>query len=167
MGLAVAYGNTLLFIGYEVNGRVEIMVYPRYRFSSDDRVKGYLGYLWVPVGTSWEEILVDVDAIYDNAERNYRTAATLRAGEMRAHGSRYETAYEAITDTFRESWHGFALRLNREGEAVKSGVRFTGDPAGPLLAEWRDKTYTVQVYPTGSILVVTGDQRRRLAEERR
>src|SRR5437016_688344 len=41
LGMAVAYGNTLLFIGYEVNGKVEVVVYPRYRFGSDDRVQGY------------------------------------------------------------------------------------------------------------------------------
>jgi hypothetical protein len=161
-GLAVAYGNTLLFIGYEVNGRVEIVVYPRYRFSSDDRVKGYLGYLWVPLGTPWDQILADVDGVYDTAQENYRTAATLRSTEMRAHGSRYESAYEAITDAFRESWHGFALKLQREGQATKSDVRFSGRPPGPVLAEWRGKPYTVQVFPTGSILVLTGDQRRRL-----
>ena len=159
LGLAIAYGNTLLFIGYEVNGRVEIVVYPRYRFSSDDREKGYLGYLWVELGTPWERILADVDAIYDTAQENYRFAATQRASEMRAHGSRYESAYDAITDIFRESWHGFALKLQREGQVVKSGVCFTGKPPGPVLAEWRGKIYTVQVFPTGSILVLTGDQR--------
>jgi hypothetical protein len=162
LGLAIAYGNTLLFIGYEVNSRVEIVVYPRYRFSSDDRVKGYLGYLWVPLGTPWEQILADVDAIYATAQENYRFAATQRASEMRAYGSRYESAYEAITDVFRESWHGFALKLQREGEVVKSGVRFTGKPPGPVLAEWRGSNYTIQVFPTGSILVLTGDQRRKL-----
>jgi hypothetical protein len=81
---------------------------------------------------------------------------------MRAHGSRFEAAYEAITDAFRESWHGFALRLQRDGQAIKEGVRFSGTPPGPVLAEWQDKTYTVQVFPTGSIMVLTGDQRHKL-----
>src|SRR5438552_6411640 len=94
-GLAVAYGNTLLFIGYEVNGLVEITVYPRYRFSSDDRVQGHLGYVRVPFGTSWELILAEVDIIQDRAEENYRRAVTLRSSETRAHGARYEAAYEA------------------------------------------------------------------------
>src|SRR5207245_529743 len=40
-GLALAFGSTLLFVGYEVNGLVEIVIYPRYRFSSDDRVQGH------------------------------------------------------------------------------------------------------------------------------
>lgn len=159
MGVAVAYGNTLLFIGYEVNSRVEIVVYPRYRFSADDRVQGYLGYLWVPLDTPWESILADVDEIYAVAQENYRRAVTTRSAETRAHGARYEAAYEAITDAFRESWHGIALRLRREGQADKSGVRFTCKPPGPILAEWRGKAYTVQVFPTGSIMVATGDQR--------
>jgi hypothetical protein len=161
IGMAVAYGNTLLFIGYEVNSRVEIMVYPRYRFSSDDRVKGYLGYLWVPLGTGWEEILAEVDEIYSTAQGNYSLAVSGRSSEMRAHGSRYEAAYEAITDAFRESWHGVALRLRREGQATKAGVRFSGRPPGPVLAEWHGNVYTVLVFPTGSILMLTGDQRRR------
>jgi hypothetical protein len=79
IGKAVAYGNTLLFIGYEVNSRVEIVVYPRYRFSSDDRVKGYLGYLWVHLGTLWDSILGEVDEIYATAQENYRSAATTRS----------------------------------------------------------------------------------------
>src|SRR5436190_23253882 len=105
-GLALAFGNTLLFVGYEVNGLVEIAVYPRYRFSSDDRVQGHLGYVRVPFGTPWETILAEVEVIYGAAEENYRTAVNLRSSELRAHGSQYETAYEAITDMFRESWHG-------------------------------------------------------------
>ena len=149
---------------YEVNDRVEIVVYPRYRFSSDDRVKGYLGYLWSPLGTPWEQILAEVDAIYSTAQENYRFAATMRASEMRSHGARYESAYEAITDVFRESWHGFALKLQREGQVAKSGVHFSGKPPGPVLADFRGKTYTVQVFPTGSILVLTGDQRHKLEQ---
>src|SRR4051812_40718752 len=117
-GLALAFGSTLLFVGYEINGLVEIVVYPRYRFSSDDRVQGQLGYVKVPFGTPWEDILAEVETIYRAAEENYRQAVTLRSSELRAHGSRYETAYEAITDVFRESWHGFALKLNREEEVA-------------------------------------------------
>jgi hypothetical protein len=162
LGLAVAYGNTLLFIGYEVNGLVEITVYPRYRFSSDDRVQGHLGYVRVPMGTPWEAILSDVEAIDGEAQENYRQAVTLRSSEMRAHGAHYETAYEAITDIFRESWHGFALRLNREGNVAKDGVVFSGQPPGPVLAEWKGKTHTVQVFRTGSITMLMGDQRERL-----
>ena len=52
--------------------------------------------------------------LIDIAQTNYRTATTLRSNAMRAHGSRFETAYSAITDIFRESWHGFSLRLRRE-----------------------------------------------------
>jgi hypothetical protein len=158
-GAQAAYGNTLLFIGYEVEGLVEITVYPRYRFGSDDRVQGHLGYVRVPRGASWEEILPEIDAIYERAQRNYRVAATLRAAELRAHGSRYESAYEEIADAFRESWHGFALRLRREGEVVKGPVRFTGRPPAPVLATWRGDSFTVMVFSTGSILVLRGDRR--------
>lgn len=158
-GLAVAYGSTLLFIGYEVEGLVELTIYPRYRFSSDDRVQGHLGYVRVPLGASWQEILTEVEEVYAKAEENYRMAVNLRAREVRAHGARYESAYEAVTEAFRESWHGFALRLRREGAARKEGVSFEGEPPAPVLAQWGGKTYTVHVYPTGSILMLTGDRR--------
>jgi hypothetical protein len=158
-GMAVAYGSTLLFIGYEVNGVVEIVVYPRYRFSSDDRVQGYLGIVRVPFGIPWEEILVEVEGVYGAAQQNYRTAVSLRAAEMRANGSRYETAYDEITDTFRESWHGFALRLRREGRITKGKITFDGSPPGPVQVTWRGESYTLQVFTTGSILLVRGDRR--------
>jgi hypothetical protein len=157
-GMAVAYANTLLFVGYEVNGLVEIVVYPRYRFSSDDRVQGYLGIVRVPFGTGWEVILTEVQSVYERANRNYRTAVNLRASELRAHGSRYETAYDRITDIFRESWHGFALRLRRKGEVTKEGVSFEGAPPGPVSVTWRGEKYTLQVFPTGSILLLRGDR---------
>ncbi len=164
LGMAVAYSNTLLFIGYEVNGLVEITVYPRYRFSSDDRVQGHLGYVRVPTGTPWEAILAAVDAVYDTAHNNYRIAATLRAAEVRTQGTRYEAAYEAIAELFRESWHGFALRLQRDHTVEKEGVKFEGVPPGPVLATWRGEKYTVRVFPTGSILVLKGDRRKSLQE---
>lgn len=163
-GLALTYGNTLLFVGYEVNGLVEIAVYPRYRFSSDDRVQGHLGYVRVPYGTPWEEIIPQVDDLFDIAQTNYRTAVSLRSNAMQSHGSRFESAYSAITDIFRESWHGFSLKLRREDKVVKDGVTFQGDPPGPVLAVWRGEPYTVQVFTTGSILMVKGDQRKRLIE---
>ena len=159
IGLAVAYGNTLLFIGYEVKGAVEIVIYPRYRFSSDDRVQGYLGYLWVPLGTSWERILADVERIHGEAQDNYRFAVGHRSSETRAHGSRFETAYDTVTEVFRESWHGFELRLGREGSFVKQGIKFSGSGEGPILAELQGKVYTVNVFPTGSITMVAGDRR--------
>jgi hypothetical protein len=158
IGIAVAYANTLLFIGYEVNGLVEIVVYPRYRFSSDDRVQGYLGIVRVPFGTTWDVILTEVEAVYDSANRNYKSAVTLRAGELRAHGSRYETAYDQITEIFRESWHGFALSLRRKGEITKDGVTFAGRPPDPVLVTWRGEKYTLQVFPTGSILLLRGER---------
>jgi hypothetical protein len=162
IGLSMAYGNTLLFVGYEVNGLIEIAVYPRYRFSSDDRVQGHLGYVRVPLGTSWEQIIPQIDDLFDMAQTNYRTAVTLRSNSSKAQGARFETAYSTITDIFRESWHGFALRLRREDKIVKDGVTFTGTPPGPVLAVWRGEPYTVQVFPTGSICMVSGDQRKRL-----
>lgn len=160
-GVSAAYGDALLFIGYEVEGRLEVVVYPRYRFPSDDRVQGYLGYLWVEPGTPWEVVLRHVDGITEAAQANYRTAVALRSQELRAQGSRFEAAYDAIADVFRESWHGFELRLARHGEANKAGVAFTGRPPGPVLATWRGETYTVLVFETGSICMLSGDQRAR------
>jgi hypothetical protein len=159
--VSAAYGDALLFLGYEVEGKIEVVVYPRYRFPSDDRVQGYLGYLWVEPGTPWEIILGHVELILEAAQTNYRTAVAIRSQELRAQGSRFESAYDAITDVFRESWHGFSLRLERYGEAKKEAVTFTGRTPGPILATWRGETYTVMVFPTGSICMLTGDQRSR------
>lgn len=160
-GVSAAYGDALLFIGYEVEGNIEVVVYPRYRFSSDDRVQGYLGYLWVEPGTPWEIIMRLVDGVLDAAQTNYRTAIALRSGELRAHGSKFEQAYDAVADIFRESWHGFALRLQRDEKIEKGGATFTGSPPGPVLVTWRGATYTLLVFETGSISMMTGDQRHR------
>ncbi len=165
-GVSAAYGDALLFIGYEVEGRIEVVVYPRYRFPSDDRVQGYLGYLWVEPGTPWEIVLPNVDDILEAAQRNYRAAVALRSEELHAHGRRFEAAYDAVADAFRESWHGFALRLQRYGEASKDGVTFEGSPPGPVIARWRGETYTVLVFETGSICMLAGDQRARFQQER-
>lgn len=164
-GVSAAYGDALLFIGYEVEGRIEVVVYPRYRFPSDDRVQGYLGYLWVEAGTPWEILLGQVEVILEAAQTNYRAAVAIRAQELRAQGSRFEAAYDAIADVFRESWHGFSLRLQRDGEVTRGGVTFTGHPPGPIVAKWRGETYTVLVFETGSICMLTGDQRARFDEE--
>ena len=158
-GVAAAYGDTLLFIGFEVKGRIEIVVYPRYRFGSDDRVQGHLGTIWVETGTPWESILGEVDQLRERASAFYQAAANLRAGELRAHGARFERAYDAIAGIFRESWHGFALRMKREHRVTKEGTTFEGIPPAPLLATWRGDPYTVLVAPTGSILVLRGDRR--------
>ena len=163
-GVAAAYGNTLLFIGYEVEGLLEIVVFPRYRFSSDDRVQGHLGNLRVPEGTPWSLILPQVDGVFDDAQRYYRRAVTTRSAETRAHGARYEAAYSAIGDLFRESWHGFSLRLKREGRVEREGATFEGDPPGPVLVRFGRETYTLHVSPTGSILLATGDKRASLLE---
>jgi hypothetical protein len=159
-GVSASYGNTLLFIGYEVNGLVEIVVYPGYRFGSDDRVQGHLGYLHVPYGTPWPEILLQVDAIYEHAQRNYRVAVSMRSSDLRSRGAQFESAYDTIVSIFRECWHGFSLRLRREGQIVKEGVTFEGRPPGPVLATWRKEKYTLVVFTTGSILLVAGDRRR-------
>ncbi len=160
-GVSAAYGDALLFIGYEVEGKIEIVVYPRYRFASDDRVQGYLGYLWIEPGTPWEIILPLVNSVLDAAQTNYRTAVTLRSAELRAQGSRFEQAYDAVAEIFRESWHGFSLRLQRDGEMKKGGATFIGRPPDPVLVAWRGETYTLLVFETGSICMVTGDQRHR------
>lgn len=160
-GVSAAYSDALLFIGYEVEGNIEVVVYPRYRFSSDDRVQGYLGYLWVQPNTPWEVIMRLVDGVLDAAQTNYRTAITLRSGELRAHGSNFEQAYDAVAEIFRESWHGFALRLQRDGRIEKGGATFTGTPPGPVLVTWRSETYTLLVFETGSISMMSGDQRHR------
>lgn len=163
-GVSAAYGNTLLFIGYTVNGLVEIVVYPRYRFSGDDRVQGQLGNLRVPPGTSWQEILPMVDVVFEEAQAYYRRAALSRSREMRAHGSRYESAYDTIADIFRESWHGFALRLRRQGRIEKGNAVFEGEPPDPVLVTLGTEVYTLHVSPTGSIMMVTGDRRTTLSE---
>ena len=160
--MAAAYGNTLLFIGFEVNGLVEITVYPRYRFSSDDRVQGHLGYVRIPYGTGWDEILEAADRLHDHAQTNYRIAVSTRAAETRSHGAAYDTAYESIAEAFRESWHGFALRLQRVGSTAREGIVFEGSPPEPVLATWRGQSYTVHVFETGSILIATGDRRKSL-----
>jgi hypothetical protein len=161
-GLAVQYTSALLFVGYEIDGLVEITVYPRYRFSSDDRVHGQLGYVRTPFGTPWDLILEEVEAIVSEAESNYRAAITLRTNAQQAAGARYDNAYHVITDLFRESWHAFALRLQREGEIKKGDVTFTGAPPDPVLVTWRGDVYTLHVFNTGSIVLVNGDQRKRL-----
>ncbi|HUP26951.1 MAG TPA: hypothetical protein VM409_00835 [Chloroflexia bacterium] len=163
-GIAAAYGNTLLFVGYEVEGLIEVAVYPRYRFSSDDRVQGHLGYVRAQPGTPWATVLEGVDTIFEAGQANYRTAVTLRATEQRAHGSRYDSAYDGIADIFRECWHGFALRLEREGHFRKGSATFTGSRRGPVLVSWRDDTYTLMVFPTGSITLLVGDRRAIFAE---
>lgn len=164
-GVAAAYGDTLLFIGFEVKSKIEVVVYPRYRYGADDRVQGHLGTLWVEVGTPWERILADVDALQERAERFYQAATSLRAGELRGgHGVGYERAYDAIAEIFRESWHGFALKLKREYRVSKEGATFEGTPPGPVLVTWGGEQYTLLVAPTGSILVLRGDRRKALAD---
>jgi hypothetical protein len=164
IGLAVQYTNALLFIGYEVDGLVEITAYPRYRFSSDDRVHGQLGYVRVALSTPWDVILEQVDSIVELAQTNYRTAITLRSNAHQASGARFDNAYDVITNLFRESWHGFALRLQREGEIKKGDVTFSGSPPDPVLVTWRGDQYTLKVFSTGSILLVNSDQRKRLRQ---
>jgi hypothetical protein len=161
-GVTAAYGNVLLFIGYEVVGKLEIVVFPRYRFSSDDRVQGHLGTLWIMADSPWGEILPQIDTIFDDAQRYYRRAVTTRAAESRANGARYEAAYSTVTDIFRESWHGFALRLRREGRFTKEEVAFEGEPPRAVLVTLGRETYTLHVAPTGSILLATGDRREAL-----
>lgn len=163
-GVAAAYGDTLLFIGFEVNARIEIVVYPRYRFGADDRVQGQLGTLWFEPGTPWQAILEKVDALQERAARFYQAASSLRSGELRAHGARFERGYDAIGEIFRESWHEFALRLKREGKVDKDGTIFEGTPPGPVLVTWRGEQFTLLVALTGSILLLRGDRREAVAE---
>ncbi len=162
-GVAAAYGDTLLFIGFLVNGRIEIVVYPRYRFGADDRVQGQLGTLWIEPGTHWQIILEQVDALQERATRFYQAASTLRAAELRAHGSRFERAHDSIGEIFRESWHGLRLRLLREGKFSKEGTVFEGNPPGPVLVTWNGAQFTLMVAPTGSILMLQGDRRSTVA----
>ena len=162
-GAAAAYRDTLLFIGFEVDSRIEIVVYPRYRFGSDDRVQGHLGTLWFEPGTPWEQILSEVDKLHDRAQTFYQSAMSLRSSEMRAHGARFERAYDAIAEVFRESWHGFSLRLRRNGQIEKEGMVFEGTPPAPVLVKWRGEEFTLLVAPTGSILLLRGDRRSALA----
>jgi hypothetical protein len=140
------------------------VVFPRYRFSADDRVQGHIGNLRFAAGTPWSTILSEVDRVYDAAERYYRRAVTTRSQETRAHGARYEVAYGTITDLFRESWHGFALRLMKVGQVTRESVTFLGVPGSPLLVKLGKEAYTLHVSPTGSILLAVGDQRARLTD---
>ncbi len=163
-GVAAAYGDALLFIGFEVNSRIEVVVYPRYRFGADDRVQGHIGTLWVEPGTPWESILQEVDALQERAGKFYQAAVSLRSRELQTYGARFERAYDDIAEIFRESWHGFALRLQREYKVSKDGTTFEGAPPGPVLVTWRNEPYTLLVAPTGSILVLRGDRRAEVAE---
>jgi len=159
-GVVAQYGDTMLFIGFDLgDGQFQITVYPSYRLSGDDRVHGHIGIFDVPLGTPWTAIMEQVDAIEEEAQRNYQLCAQFRrqddGGPYRRASS--DRGVEQVSSAFRESWAGFALKLAREHDVTRGGVRFRGDPARAFLAEWRDRTYTVRVYDSGSMLVIPGD----------
>ncbi len=162
-GATAQYGDTILFIGFDFgDASFQITVYPGYRFSGDDRVHGHIGIFDAQIGTPWTEILARVDEIEQEAQSNYQRCVQLRMGgsERRysARGGLNDTGTDHVADAFRESWAGFSLRLAREGCVTRGGVSFEGDPRRAFLARWRDRTYTVRVYDTGSLLVVPGDR---------
>src|SRR5689334_9774471 len=166
-GAVAQYGDTMLFVGFDLgDGRLQITVYPGYRFPSDDRVHGHIGIFDAALDTPWRDILEQVDAIGEEAVRNYRRCANLRSGRRRGGGSRepaYDHGTDHVADLFRESWAAIKLRLAREGEVRRSDVVFSGAPDHPFLATWQDRPYTVRVYRTGSALVLPGDQRAEVA----
>ncbi len=160
-GAVAQYGDTMLFIGFDFgDGQLQITVYPGYRFPGDDRVHGHIGIFDVPLGTPWINILPRIDAIEREAQANYERCARLRANTGRARASSRAGDYGAdhIGDTFRESWAGFALRLAREGEVTRGDIVFRGRPDRAFLAQWRERTYTIRVYDSGSMLVLPGDR---------
>ena len=161
-GAVAQYGETLLFLGFDLgDGRLQITVYPGYRFPGDDRVHGQIGIFAVPLGTRWPDILERVDSFSEAAVRNYRRCMALRAqhGRGRAVSTPDERGAELIAERFRESWAAIALRLAGEGCVVRGDVTYTGDPARAFLATWQEREYTVRVYPTGSAVVLPGDRR--------
>jgi hypothetical protein len=161
-GAVAQYGDTMLFVGFDLgDGQLQITVYPGYRFPADDRVHGHIGIFDVPVGTPWTEIMRRVDAIEAQAQRNYQRCLRFRSGGARGRYSGRgsdDSGVDHVADAFRESWAGFSLRLAREGQVTRGGVRFEGDPRRAFLAHWRDRPYTVRVYDSGSMLVVPGDR---------
>ncbi len=166
-GAVAQYDDTLLFIGFNLgNGQVQFTVYPGYRFPADDRVHGHIGIFDVPLGTRWSDILARVDAVGEEAQRNYRRCVAMRQGRGRT-GARTaaplnDGGADHIAEQFRESWAAIRLRLAGEGEVKRRDVTFTGAPDGPFLAIWQDRPYTVRVYPTGSALVIPDDRRSEL-----
>ncbi len=160
-GAVAQYGDTMLFLGFDLgDGQLQITVYPGYRFPGDDRVHGHIGIFDAAIGTPWSEILPRVDAIERTALANYERCAHLRANSGRARGSTraVDHGVDHIADTFRESWAGFSLKLAREGEVTRGDIVFRGQPTRAFLAQWRDRTYTIRVYDSGSLLVLPGDR---------
>ena len=165
-GAVAQYGDSLLFIGFNLgDAQLQITVYPGYRFPGDDRVHGHIGIFDAALGAQWSDILERVDQIGEEAVRNYRRCAGLRAGQGRGRGSSrgsatsYDRGPEHIAEQFRESWAAISLRLAREGCVVRGDVTFSGRPDAPFLAHWEGRPYTVRVYDSGSALVLPGDRR--------
>jgi hypothetical protein len=163
-GAVAQYGDSLLFIGFDLGDKqLQITVYPGYRFPGDDRVHGHIGIFDAALGARWSDILERVDQIGEEAVRNYRRCAGLRAGQGRGRGGRggqgYDRGPEHIAEQFRESWAAISLRLAREGCVVRGDVTLSGRPDAPFLARWEGRPYTVRVYDSGSALVVPGDRR--------
>lgn len=167
-GAVAQYDETLLFLGFNLgDGQIQFTVYPGYRFPADDRVHGHIGIFDVPLGTRWADILARVDAVSEEAVRNYRRCVALRQGRGRggdrAATAAYDRGPDYIAEQFRESWAAIRLRLAREGQVARRDVTFSGPPDGPFLATWQGRPYTVRVYPTGSALVLPTDRRAELA----
>jgi hypothetical protein len=166
-GAVAQYDETLLFIGFNLgDGQIQFTVYPGYRFPADDRVHGHIGIFDVPLGTRWAEILARVDAVSEEANRNYRRCVAMRQGRGRSGGrqsaSLNDHGPDHIAEQFRESWAASRLRLAHEGEVQRRDVTFSGPPDAPFLATWQGRPYTVRVYPTGSALVLPDDRRAEL-----
>lgn len=168
-GAVAQYDDTLLFIGFNLgDGQIQFTVYPGYRFPADDRVHGHIGIFDVALGSRWSDILARVDAVSEEAMRNYRRCVTMRQGQGRGRGGRQASTLndggpDHIAEQFRESWAAIRLRLAGEGEVHRRDVTFTGAPDGPFLATWQGRPYTVRVYSTGSALVIPDDRRTELS----
>src|SRR5215207_3759360 len=134
-GAVAQYGEAMLFLGFNLgDDQLQITVYPGYRFPGDDRVHGHIGIFDAALGARWNDILERVDAIGEEAVRNARRCASLRAGQGRSRGSAagYDRGPEHIAEQFRESWAAISLRLAREGCVVRGDVTLSGRPDTPF-----------------------------------
>jgi hypothetical protein len=166
-GAVAQYDDALLFIGFNLgDGQIQFTIYPGYRFPADDRVHGHIGIFDVPLGTRWAEILARVDAVAEEAMRNYRRCVAMRRGRSaggRQGGGLNDRGPDHIAEQFRESWAAIRLRLASEGQVQRRDVTLSGAPDAPFLATWQGRPYTVRVYSTGSALVIPDDRRAELA----
>ena len=135
-GAVAQYDDTLLFIGFNLgNGQVQFTIYPGYRFPADDRVHGHIGSFDVPLGTRWADILARVDAVDEEAQRNYRRCVSMRQGRGRPGARTAAPLSDGGADHIAARHPAFAGQLQREpGPAFAEGV---GHVVGAVIAPTR------------------------------